>query len=145
MQISSRFTIAVHMLACIDTFKDKEKINSSFLAKSVNVNPVIIRQILLMLKKDGIVYTKRGSSKIEIIKPTEEITLLDIFKAVEALDDDRLFGFHENPSTQCPVGRNIHNVLDDKLDYVQNTLEKSLSRITLDKVFEDTKKYIEKM
>ncbi|MFR2769365.1 MAG: hypothetical protein ACLTAI_14300 [Thomasclavelia sp.] len=44
MQISSRFTIAVHIFACIDTFKDDYKITSDFLAASVNVNPVIIRK-----------------------------------------------------------------------------------------------------
>ena len=44
MQISSRFTIAVHIFACIDTFKDDYKITSDFLAASVNVNPVIIEK-----------------------------------------------------------------------------------------------------
>ncbi|MDU5261871.1 MAG: transcriptional regulator, partial [Clostridium celatum] len=42
MQISSRFTIAIHMFACIDTFEGKEKITSDFMAGSINVNPVII-------------------------------------------------------------------------------------------------------
>ena len=46
MQISSRFTIAVHIFACIDTFEKDTKITSDFLAESVNVNPVIIRKIL---------------------------------------------------------------------------------------------------
>ncbi len=40
MQISSRFTIAVHIFACIDTFQNQEKLTSNFLASSVNVNPV---------------------------------------------------------------------------------------------------------
>ena len=50
MQISSRFTIAIHILACIDTFEKDYKITSDFLASSVNVNPVIIRKILSQLK-----------------------------------------------------------------------------------------------
>ncbi|KAI4445824.1 hypothetical protein C823_000341 [Eubacterium plexicaudatum ASF492] len=32
MQISSRFTLAVHILACIDAFKDDYKVTSDFLA-----------------------------------------------------------------------------------------------------------------
>lgn len=52
MQISSRFTIAIHMLACMETFKDDYKITSDFLASSINVNSVIIRKILLQLKGD---------------------------------------------------------------------------------------------
>ena len=42
MQISSRFTIAVHIFACIDTFGEEMKVTSEFLASSINVNPVII-------------------------------------------------------------------------------------------------------
>ena len=50
MQISSRFTIAVHMLACMEVFKDEYKITSHFLASSINVNPVIVRKLLSLLK-----------------------------------------------------------------------------------------------
>ncbi len=45
MQISSRFTLAVHILVCIDAFKDDYKVTSDFLAGSTNVNPVIVRKI----------------------------------------------------------------------------------------------------
>ena len=38
MQISSRFTLAVHIFACIDVFKDDYKVTSEFLAGSTNVN-----------------------------------------------------------------------------------------------------------
>ena len=61
MQISSRFTIAVHVLLCIGAFKDDYKITSDFLASSVNVNPVVIRRLLQQLKKAGLVNVKRGS------------------------------------------------------------------------------------
>ena len=43
MQISSRFTVAVHVLIYIEVFKDQQKITSDFLASSMNVNPVMIR------------------------------------------------------------------------------------------------------
>ena len=49
MQISSRFTLAVHIFACIDTFQENYKVTSDFIANSTNVNPVIIRKILLQL------------------------------------------------------------------------------------------------
>ena len=54
MQISSRFTSAIHIFACIDTFKDDYKVTSDFLAGSTNVNPVIIRKILIQLKAAGL-------------------------------------------------------------------------------------------
>lgn len=37
MQISSRFTIAVHMMTCMETFKEDYKITSDFLASSIHV------------------------------------------------------------------------------------------------------------
>ncbi|CDD64615.1 rrf2 family protein [Firmicutes bacterium CAG:882] len=43
MQISSRFTLAVHIFACIEAFGDENKVTSDFLAASANVNPVIMR------------------------------------------------------------------------------------------------------
>lgn len=54
MQISSRFTIAVHMMTCMETFKEDYKITSDFLASSIHVNPVIIRRLLSQLKEAGL-------------------------------------------------------------------------------------------
>ena len=53
MQISSRLTVAVHVLLCIEVFKDQRKVTSDFLASSVNVNSVVIRRILQQLKRLG--------------------------------------------------------------------------------------------
>lgn len=61
MQISSRFTIAIHIFACIDAFEDEYKITSDFLAESINVNPVVIRRILQQLKAANLISVTRGS------------------------------------------------------------------------------------
>ena len=124
MQISSRFTIAVHILICIETFKEDYKITSDFLASSVNVNPVVIRRLLQQLKKAGIINVKRGSGGAYVEKPLDEITLLDVYNAVECIDNGNLFHFHENPNSRCPVGRNIHSVLDRRLDSIQQAMER---------------------
>lgn len=143
MQISSRFTLAVHIFACIDTFKDQYKVTSDFLAGSTNVNPVIIRKILGQLKAAGLVEVARGSGGASIPKPLDEITFLDIYHAVDCVESGELFHFHENPNTNCPVGRNIHHVLDDKLMRVQRAMEQELASITLADVKKDVKKYIQ--
>ena len=143
MQISSRFTLAVHIFACIDTFKDQYKVTSDFLAGSTNVNPVVIRKILGQLKAAGLVEVARGSGGASIPKPLDEITFLDIYHAVDCVESGELFHFHENPNTNCPVGRNIHHVLDDKLMRVQRAMEQELASITLADVKKDVKKYIQ--
>lgn len=142
MQISSRFTMAVHIFACIETFEKDFKITSDFLAESINVNPVIIRKLLSQLKGAGLITVKRGSGGASIARPLDEITFLDIYRAVDCVENGELFHFHENPSHKCPVGRNIHNVLDDKLHRVQNAMEQELAKITIGDVIRDTEKYI---
>lgn len=142
MQISSRFTIAIHMFACIDIFEGKEKITSDFMAGSINVNPVIIRKLLQKLKAADLVKVQRGSGGTSINKELDKITLLDIYKAVECVDNGELFHFHENSNQNCPVGKNIHLILDDKLKRVQTAMENELNSITLEEIIKDAKKYI---
>lgn len=144
MQISSRFTIAIHMLSCMDVFKDEYKITSDFLASSINVNPVIIRKLLSQLKDAGLIEVKRGPGGATIAKPLEEITFLDIYRAVDCVEKNTLFHFHENPNPNCPVGKNIHNILDEKLIRVQNAMEQELKSITLSDMKQDFEKYLEK-
>lgn len=143
MQISSRFTLAIHIFACIDTFGNKYKVTSDFLAGSTNVNPVIIRKLLGQLKGAGLIQVARGTGGTTVTKPLEEITFLDIYHAVECVENGELFHFHENPNPNCPVGKNIHHILDNKLLQIQNSLEKELASITLADVKKDTKKYLD--
>ena len=130
MQISSRFTIAVHILTCIDYFAEEHIITSEFLAGSVGVNPVIIRQVILQLKAAGLVEVIRGKTGITLSRGLEDITLYDVYEAVESVKG-KLFRFHENPNPKCPVGKNIHIALDQSLDDIQSTLEDKMRTITM--------------
>lgn len=143
MQISSRFTMAIHMFACIDTFAD-QKMTSDFMAGSIGTNPVMIRKLLQQLKAAGLVEVARGPGGVSITRPLDEITFLDVYRAVECSPDEELFRFHENPNQKCPVGRNIHHVLDDKLARVQKAMERELASITLADVKKDTDAWIAK-
>ncbi|MCC8069623.1 MAG: Rrf2 family transcriptional regulator [Ruminococcus sp.] len=144
MQISSRFTIAIHIFACVDVFKDDYKLTSDFLANSINVNPVIIRKVMQQLKRAELINVAKGTGGIEPTRPLSQITLLDIFRAVDSIENNQLFHFHENPNTQCPVGRNIHNGLDDKLLSIQQAMENRMAQITVADVINDTQNYIKK-
>ena len=107
MKITSRFTVAVHTLLTIYYFGEKNKVTSDFIAQSVCVNPVVIRRTLLSLKAAGMVEVKAGSGGASIVKDLQDITLYDVYRAVDSVEGD-LFHFHENPNPACPVGRNIH-------------------------------------
>ena len=143
MQISSRFTIAVHVLIAIETFKNDYKVTSELLASSANVNPTVVRRILQQLKKADIVTVKRGSGGADIDRPLDEITLLDVYNAIEPVEDGKLFHFHEKPNELCPVGRNIHRIMDGRLDEIQEAMEDKMKSITIAEVMEDAKVIIE--
>ena len=143
MQISSRFTIALHILTCIEELKNDYKITSDFLSSSINVNPVVIRRILQKLKSAGIITVARGNvGSMEINKDLKDITFYDVYKAVDCVDDEGLFHFHENPNPLCPVGRNIHNVLDKRLDAIQQAMENEMKKSTLADVINETSQLI---
>ena len=143
MQITSRFTIAVHVIAALDYFKDMDRVNSEFLAGSIGVNPVIVRTVISQLREAGILKTTRGSSGAEIVRPLDQITFYDIYKAVDSVDkEEGLFHFHEQPNPNCPVGRNIHKAMDDRLNDVQKAMEEELKKTTIADIAENIKQEI---
>lgn len=131
MQISSRFTVALHIFACVEFFKDEYKVTSDFLASSINTNPVIVRKILTQLKAAGLIRVARGTGGIALTRPLEDITFFDVYQAIEPLEDSRLFRFHDAPNPDCPVGHNIHALLDDKLRAIQSAMEDEMRQYTL--------------
>lgn len=140
MQLSSRFTIAIHIFACVDTFGEDHKITSDFLASSINVNPVIIRKILSQLKGAGLIEVARGTGGTFPARPISEITFYDVYLAVELLEGGDLFHFHDNPNPNCPVGKNIHAALDDRLSHIQEAMENEMKKYTIADVVNDIKK-----
>ena len=95
MNISSRFAVAIHILSVLEMNKAGVS-TSDYIAESVNTNPVVIRRIVGMLSKAGLVEVKPGVAGAKLAKHPSEITLLDIYHAVHVVQEDSLFGIHEN-------------------------------------------------
>jgi len=142
MQISSKFTIAVHLLAVIDYLGDNEKVTSNILAKSIGSNPVIVRNVMGNLKEFGIIDISQGKSGVLLTRKTNEITFYDVYKAVESVKEEGLFHFHENPNPECPIGSNIHKAMDIKLETIQQSMEEEMKKITIADVLSDIMKEI---
>jgi len=136
MQYSTRLPVAVHILLAIAVFGGEHKTTSNFLAGSVGVNPVVIRNTLGKLKAAGIVTVKAGEGGASLAREPETITLLDVFEAVE--ENAVLFHFHENPNPSCPVGRNVHTVLDKQLIAADQAMRERLRSVTLRELIDDT-------
>ena len=138
MRFASRLPVATHILLCIALLGDEHKTTSTFLAGSVGVNPVIVRNVLGQLKAAGLVTVEPGVGGATLARDPEQITLLDVFRAVE--EHESLFRFHENPNPECPVGRNVHAVLGKSLAAVDDAMEAQLAATTLADLMDATTK-----
>ena len=129
MSTSSRFAVAVHVLTLM-AWADDESLKSEHVADSVNTNPVVIRRMLCELAESKLVVSQTGSlGGSRLARQPEEITLLDIYQAVESRG---VFSLHRHPpNPDCPVGVNIGTVLNDVLDEVDSAVESVLAKITL--------------
>ncbi|WP_077622900.1 Rrf2 family transcriptional regulator [Sediminibacillus massiliensis] len=138
MSISSRFAVGIHILTLLE-FNKKGVNSSEFLAGSVNTNPAVIRKIMGMLKKAGLVKVQPGVAGAELAKNIADITLLDVYRAVNVVPEQELFSIHESPNPQCPVGRNIQDAILPLFGTAQLAMEKALGSVTIEDIWEDIK------
>ncbi len=86
-----------------------------------------------MLKKVGLVDVRPGVGGASLLKDPSQITLLDVYRAVNAAEESQLFRIHD-PNIACPVGRNIEQVLQAELKDAQSVMEQRLAQTTLDQL-----------
>ena len=129
MSTSSRFAVAVHVLTLMAWAED-EPLKSDHVAESVNTNPVVIRRMLCELAESKLVVSQSGAmGGSKLAREPEQITLLDIYQAVESRG---VFSLHRHPPNRhCPVGVNIGTVLNQVLDEVDTAVERVLANITI--------------
>ena len=126
-------------MLCIHRFGKETKVTSDFIAGSTGVNPVIIRRTLLSLKAAGLVKVAAGTGGAEIVAEPSSFTLFDIYKASGSLEEN-VFGFHEQPNPACPVGGNIHRILDSHLADAQKAFEQKLATVKFSDLAAELKK-----
>jgi DNA-binding IscR family transcriptional regulator len=138
MQIASRLAIAVHVLSLLgiadENQSDSDKRKSEWLAGSIGVNPVIVRNVTGMLRRAGLVTTHQGVAGAYLAKTLETITLLDIYHAVEAVDEGELFALHPQPNPDCLVGANIQTTLEGVFGEAQRAMEARLAATTMQQI-----------
>jgi Rrf2 family protein len=135
MAINTQFPIAVHLMAALGYRRGKDT-TSAMLAASVNTSPSFVRRILARLSKAGLVETATGKAgACWLAKDARNISLLDIYKAVDAPKAFSIHGYNEQNA--CPVSCNIKTALEKALSKTQKAMETSLKEITLEKVVAD--------
>jgi Rrf2 family protein len=139
MNSSSRFVVASHILAgmhCAQYIQGVTSVTSDFIAEGVNTNPVVIRRLLGQLREAGLVDSQAGSKGgFSLAKPTDQITLLDVYRATE---QGTLFHFHyTEPNQECPVGCTIQESLQGICSEAESAVEGVLANKTIAMLVED--------
>src|SRR5262245_40117227 len=135
MPVNTQFSIAVHIMAGLGYYTGMDA-TSSQLANSVNTSPSFVRRVLAKLSKAKLVHTTTGKmGSCSLAKKPKEISLLDIYKAVDA---PKAFAIHDYPEQRaCMVSCAIKSTLATVRDKTQNSLEKCLGEISLADVIKD--------
>ncbi|MEL3913623.1 Rrf2 family transcriptional regulator [Treponema pedis] len=134
MQIGTKFSVSIHILLCVEFFKNTHKVTSEFIASSVKTNPVVIRNLMGLLKKAGLISITAGTGGICLTRKASEINFLDVFNAVESVKDGKLFKIHKNKEQDCPVANKIDVLLENCFSEAQLSLEKKLKSYTLQNI-----------
>jgi DNA-binding IscR family transcriptional regulator len=115
--------------------KREDTITSEWAASSIGVNAVVVRSVTGLLRRGGIVRTRQGAPGARLTRPLDQITLLDVYRAVET--ERELFTIHNRPNPKCPVGARIQSTLERFFGAVQGAMERELSDTTLAQIVGD--------
>lgn len=142
MKYSTKLSDSVHIMALIAINQDLE-LSSSAIAASVKTNPAFVRQIMMKLKKAGLMSSVTGHAKPALARPAEQITLLDIYKAVEG--DKPLLHLDTHTNPDCGVGMNIQLALQDYYNEIQQIAEEKMRQICLQDIIDSYEKKLDNL
>ena len=131
---NTRFAASVHILAYL-AYRQGSAVPSAEIASSVDTNPVVIRRLLSSLVKARLVHpTKGASGGFALASTPENISLRDVYRAVEPQPNRGLDHFF--PNHRCPVGAKIGSILQNVFLKAHAGMEGELARVTLADIHE---------
>jgi Rrf2 family protein len=126
---NSRFAVSLHILAYL-VYRAGLAVPSAEIAASVDTNPVVIRRLLSALVKSRLVTAQKGATGgFSLAASAANISLLDVYRAVEPKPDHGLRSFA--PNHKCPVGAKIEAILQGIFFKAQAGMEAELRYVTL--------------
>ncbi len=133
MKYSTKLSDTVHVMVLIAINQEKS-LSSASIAESIHTNPGFVRQLMLKLKKAELMTSVAGHARPSLSKPADQITLLDIYKAVEG--DKPLLHLDTHTNPECGVGINIQLSLQGFYNEIQKTAEEKMNTITLQDIID---------
>lgn len=130
MKAVSRFEISMLILLMAEFYPDI-RVTSSLIGVSAGCNPVVVRNLYSKLKAAGLLDSKPGPSGLSLAKDPREITLWEIFAAVEETSIEHVFSVETPLSGTCTLSENIHSLLCGHLASALDAMRGELSAVSL--------------
>ncbi|AZB01546.1 Rrf2 family transcriptional regulator [Chryseobacterium joostei] len=107
---NTRFATAVHIMTLLAK-SPQEFLTSEWIAGSINVNPVIVRKEISVLREAGMIVSRQGKvGGTQLAKSADAITISEIYRAVK--NTEVLGKKNQNPNPACSVGKEINTHLN---------------------------------
>ena len=97
----------------------------------------MIRNILSGLKKAGLITVPRGTGGAELCADPSQITLYQIYAALNPGGVTSIIGIHPCQGRPCPVAQNIRKVLESPYHKIENSVKEAMEEITLQSMIDD--------
>ncbi|AMC93833.1 hypothetical protein AOC36_07495 [Erysipelothrix larvae] len=111
MKNNEQFAVAIHILTYL-SLSDKDYVTSDEIAHSVNTSSVVIRRIIGLLKKRGLILTKQGVGGSKLAKDPQDISLYDVYCALNSV---LAFGLHSNINEDCVIANQVNEAIKGSL------------------------------
>ncbi|HEX7756011.1 MAG TPA: Rrf2 family transcriptional regulator [Niabella sp.] len=125
--INGRFATAIHILTLLSR---EAGISSAYIASSININPVLVRKEIGVLKEAGFVQTQEGKNGGNMLAAAPSgIRLSDLYLVIYK---EGLFAHSKNlPNQQCSVGKKITGIMGQINKEAERALLKRLHSISI--------------
>src|SRR5437016_9187069 len=132
MTANSRMASAVHIMSFV-AYAGDEGTTSEAIAKSLQTNPVVVRKILKLLEREGLVALRQGrNGGVGLRRPASRITLGQIYKAVES--EAGVFAMRERVHEACAVASAMKRNLGPIFSAANDAVEQALNKTTLEEL-----------
>lgn len=128
--IATRFSVATHIMLLMASDPDG-RLTSPRIAGSVNTNPVVVRRIMRLLARHGLVEVRRGQGGAALGREPGRITLDDVWAAVNPPPAAPLLPLHARPDPGCPIGSQVPWLFGQTFDGVERAMRRALASTSL--------------
>lgn len=126
---NTRFATAVHIMTLMAD-SPQDWLTSEWMAGSININPVMVRKELSILREAGLVISRQGKEGgSRLSRDAEAVTIAEIYAAVK--NTDVLGKKNRKPNPLCPVGKEINDHLNGLFSETDQLVIKFLGNKTL--------------